>query len=105
MGPGRHPGGFAAMVVVGPALHEARKDGVVTRAAFDAAVKARFEKLDTDHDGKLTHEELRAGFGGWGRGGWGHGDHGRGRWEHHHHDDGDHGPHPDGDTPPPAGTH
>jgi hypothetical protein len=113
-GMGPHPGGFAAMAIVGPALHEARKDGVVTRAAFDAAVKARFDRFDANHDGKLSHEELHAAF----RDGPGHGRWGRERWghdrDHHHHwhwhgDDrgrGHDGP-PDGDgpPPPPAGAH
>jgi hypothetical protein len=50
---------------LGPVLHEALrdKDGAVTRAAYDAAVKAQFDKADTNHDGKLTREELRAAFG------------------------------------------
>lgn len=74
-----HP--MIAMIVVMPALHDAIKDGAVTRAAFDAAVTARFDKLDTNHDGTLDRAELRAGMpprggpgdaGGW-RGGHGHG--------------------------------
>lgn len=75
----RHP--MIAMIVVMPALHDAVRDGAVTRAAFDAAVAARFDKLDTNHDGTLDRAELRAGMpphgGPEGRhGGWrgGHGD-------------------------------
>ena len=57
------------MMIIGPAMHEARKDGVITRVAFDAAIKARFDTIDTNHDGKLSHEEMRAArpqHGGWG---------------------------------------
>jgi Ca2+-binding EF-hand superfamily protein len=59
---GPPPMGLAGL---GPVLHEALrdKDGAVTRAAYDAAVKAQFDKADTNHDGKLTREELRAAFG------------------------------------------
>ena len=57
-GPGPHGGGFLARAVIAPALHDARKDGVVIRAAFDAAVKARFDALDANHDGTLTRDEL-----------------------------------------------
>jgi hypothetical protein len=85
-GPGHGPGGFAAMAIAGWAFHAARKDGVVTRAAFDAAVKARFDALDANHDGTLTREELRAAW----RGGRGHHEWGP-----------DHPGHPhNGDAPP-----
>jgi hypothetical protein len=52
---GPPPMGLAGL---GPVLHEALrdKDGAVTRAAYDAAVKAQFDKADTNHDGKLTRE-------------------------------------------------
>jgi hypothetical protein len=62
---GGHPGGVVMMAIIGPSLHDARKDGVVTRAPFDAAIKAHFDALDTNHDGTLTHDELRAGLHGW----------------------------------------
>jgi len=82
MGPdhGDHPHGrMMAMAIIGPAMHDARKDDVITRVAFDSAIKARFDKIDTNHDGKLSHEEMRAArgqHGDWGRhGNWGH-DHG-----------------------------
>jgi len=82
---GRHQGGVIALAIIKPALHEARKDGVITRAAFDAALKARFDKLDANHDGKLTREELHAarhdrGHEGRGREGR---DHEGWRWRHH----------------------
>lgn len=38
------------------------KDGTITRAQYDAAVKSRFDKADTNHDGKLTRDEIRAAF-------------------------------------------
>ena len=87
-GMGPHHGHRAAMMIIGPAMHEARKDGVITRVAFDTAIKAHFDKIDTNHDGKLSREEMRAArpqHGDWGRGGW-------------HHDHGDMPP-----PPPPAG--
>ncbi len=57
MGMGMRP--RMAMAIIGPAMHGARGDGVITRAAFDAALKTRFDAIDTNHDGKLSHEELR----------------------------------------------
>ncbi len=83
-GPGRREDRVVAMAIIMPALRQAHKDGVITRAAFDAAVKARFDMLDANHDGMVTREELRAArHGGWhhrwhrgwgDRGGqWGHG--------------------------------
>ena len=75
MGPGAHR------------LHEMAEkadtnhDGTITRAEFDAAVKARFDTADTNHDGKLTPAERLAAWKamraehGW-RGGRGHGRHG-----------------------------
>lgn len=72
-GPGEHPGGRIGMAIIGRALHDARKDGVITRAAFDAAVKARFDAIDTNHDGTLTREELHAAWRDHHRAGeWGH---------------------------------
>lgn len=63
-GPGR-PRDPAGMGALGAVLHDAlrNKDGVVTRAAYDAAVKSQFDKADSNHDGKLTREEIRAAFG------------------------------------------
>lgn len=74
--------GLIAMAIVHPAMRVARKDGVITRAAFDAAVKAEFDRIDANHDGILTHEELRAAWrakgehrdGPWHHGPWQHGD-------------------------------
>jgi len=52
--------------------------GVLTRAAYDAAVKSAFDKADGNHDGKLTREEIRAASGQagrpWGRQGMRHRD-------------------------------
>jgi hypothetical protein len=94
MGPHRmHPGmmgpeGFIGEAIIHPAMREARQGDTLTRAAFDAAVKARFDKLDANHDGKLTREERRAAFGPRGPHGW--------------HHEGRRGPPPgDGDGPPP----
>jgi hypothetical protein len=41
-------------------LADANKDGTVTRAEFDAGVKAHFDKADTNKDGKVSPEERRA---------------------------------------------
>lgn len=79
------PPGAGMAMLMGPGasrLHEMAEkadtnhDGTITRAEFDAAVKARFDAADTNHDGKLTPEERRAAWkamrgergGGWGRG-------------------------------------
>ena len=95
-GPRHGPGGFAAMVVIGPAMqaarHAAGPDGAISRAAFDAAIKARFDALDTNHDGTLSHTELRAAFAGRHRDGWRHRGWGRPGWRHQDEP---------GDVPPP----
>ncbi|NML96049.1 EF-hand domain-containing protein [Novosphingobium olei] len=62
-GPGH--GGPGGDMMGGPMvamMADANKDGVVTRAEYDAAVKAHFDKVDTNHDGKITREERRAAF-------------------------------------------
>ena len=41
---------------------DANKDGAISRAEYDAAVKAHFDKVDANHDGKITPEERRAAF-------------------------------------------
>lgn len=41
-------------------LADANKDGAVTKAEFDAATKAHFDKADANKDGKVTPEERRA---------------------------------------------
>jgi len=89
-----HHGRMMAMAIIGPAMHDAGQNGVITRVAFDTAIKARFDKIDTNHDGKLSHEEMRAA----------RSEHGEEHWGHHgdrHHGDWHHGDHPHGDTPPP----
>lgn len=78
-------GGMAALHMLGL---KPDKDGVITRATYDAAVKARFDKADTNHDGTLTRDEMRAAmprppFGGKGPGGWGQGGRGPGGWGGH----------------------
>jgi hypothetical protein len=40
--------------------YDANKDGVVDRAEWKAAQEARFKRLDTSGDGKLTRDELFA---------------------------------------------
>jgi len=40
--------------------YDANKDGFVDRAEWTAGQEARFEQLDTDHDGKLGKDELFA---------------------------------------------
>lgn len=47
-------GGHMAMMA------DANKDGTVTRAEFDAGVKAHFDMADANKDGKITPEERRA---------------------------------------------
>lgn len=82
MGPhGRFGPPFVDLAILHPALREARANDAVTRAAFDAAVKARFDKLDTNHDGTIDGAERRAA--------WPRPDHGPGGWRH------------DGPPPPP----
>lgn len=51
-----------AMLIVMPALHAAHmaNPGPLTRTAFDAAVKARFERLDRNHDGTISADEWYA---------------------------------------------
>jgi Ca2+-binding EF-hand superfamily protein len=56
-----------AAAVVKPLKGDADKDGKVTRTEFLASAEARFAKLDTNHDGALTSDELRAGRGKFGR--------------------------------------
>ncbi|RQW45247.1 EF-hand domain-containing protein [Novosphingobium sp. LASN5T] len=59
---GRGPGGLGAggpgMMVL--RMADANKDGVVTKAEYDAAVKAHFDRVDTNHDGKISKEERKA---------------------------------------------
>ena len=92
------PPGAGMGMTMGPAAHmlhemaekaDTNHDGTVTRAEFDAAVKARFDAADTNPDGKLTPQERRAAWmaerkahGGWG-GGWGGGHGMRGPGMHH----------------------
>ncbi|WP_225205160.1 EF-hand domain-containing protein [Novosphingobium huizhouense] len=69
-GPMRGPHGMRGgrggdMMMGGPMLlmlADANKDGAVTRAEYDAAVKAHFDAADANHDGKITREERRAAF-------------------------------------------
>ncbi len=46
---------------------DANNDGVLTRAEFDAGREATFARLDTDRNGQLTREEMRAERGDRGR--------------------------------------
>lgn len=45
----------------GMMMADTDRDGVITRAEFDAHSAARFARLDTDKDGRITVEERRAG--------------------------------------------
>ena len=94
-GPGHGKGMMMGMGHGGPMMHkmaemaDTNHDQSISRAEFDAAAKARFDKGDTNHDGKLTPQERRAAWAGMREGhGW-RGGHGRGH--------GDMG----GDMPPP----
>lgn len=53
---GRH-GGPGAMLMEADANH----DGVITRAEFDAQRTAMFARLDTDSNGQISRDEMRAG--------------------------------------------
>lgn len=53
-GHGGMMGGHMAMMA------DANKDSTVTRAEFDAGVKAHFDMADANKDGKITPEERRA---------------------------------------------
>ncbi len=66
-GPGRPGGGGGAGMM---RMADANGDGIVTRAEYMAAVDARFDRMDRNHDGVLSPDEMPA-RGGWrgGRGG------------------------------------
>ena len=62
-GRGKGRGGHHGMM--GGGMHmatmaDANKDGAVTRAEFDSAAKAQFDKADANKDGKVSPEERRA---------------------------------------------
>lgn len=59
---GHRMGGHDMMGGMMAMMADANKDKTVTRAEYDAAVKARFDKVDANHDGKITPEERRAAF-------------------------------------------
>jgi EF-hand domain pair len=78
------PPGAGMAMMMGPAAHmlhemaekaDTNHDGTITRAEFDAAVKAHFDAADTNHDGKLTPAERRSAWMAMRKehGGWGHG--------------------------------
>lgn len=58
MGGGMGHGGPMAMLM----MADTNKDGTITRAEYDAAVKAHFDKADANHDGKITRDERRAAW-------------------------------------------
>jgi Ca2+-binding EF-hand superfamily protein len=41
-------------------MADTNKDGQITRAEYDTAVKAHFDKVDKNHDGKITPDERKA---------------------------------------------
>jgi hypothetical protein len=53
---------------------DTNKDGQLTHAEFDAGAKARFDKADANHDGKISPEERRAAMTAMRRGGRAMGD-------------------------------
>ena len=53
---GRH-GGMGKMML---RMADADKDGSVTRAEFDTAVAAHFDRVDANRDGSITKEERKA---------------------------------------------
>ncbi|WP_420138834.1 hypothetical protein [Sphingomonas sp.] len=44
-------------------LFDADKDGSVSRTEFTAGAAARFDTMDTNHDGIVTADERRATWG------------------------------------------
>jgi Ca2+-binding EF-hand superfamily protein len=50
-----------AMVIERIKIMDTNGDGVITEEEFVTDSKARFGKMDTDHDGYLTKAELKAG--------------------------------------------
>lgn len=46
------------------AMADTNHDNAISRAEFDAAAKARFDKSDADHDGQLTVAERRVAWAG-----------------------------------------
>lgn len=61
---GKH-GGKGGHGMMGGGMHmlamaDANKDGAVTRAEFDTATKAHFDKADANKDGKVSPDERRA---------------------------------------------
>lgn len=55
--PAGHPGPGGPF---GLLAFDANADGKLTRAEFDAAQKANFDRMDANKDGKATSEEIRA---------------------------------------------
>ncbi len=45
----------------GMMMADTDKDGVITRAEYDAQSAQRFTKLDSNNDGRITKDEMRAG--------------------------------------------
>jgi EF-hand domain pair/EF hand len=58
--PGEKPARASNSVPRGLMRYDTNKDGVVDRAEWKAAQEARFKRLDTNGDGKLTEDELFA---------------------------------------------
>ena len=58
--PAEKPARAANSVPSGLMRYDTNKDGVVDRAEWKAGQEARFKRLDTNGDGKLTQDELFA---------------------------------------------
>jgi hypothetical protein len=58
--PAEKPNRASNSVPRGLMRYDTNKDGVVDRAEWKAAQEARFKRLDTNGDGKLTEDELFA---------------------------------------------
>lgn len=58
--PAEKPARTSNSVPRGLMRYDTNKDGVVDRAEWKAAQEARFKRLDTNGDGKLTEDELFA---------------------------------------------
>jgi hypothetical protein len=58
---GGHRGGMMGPGMA-PGMADANHDGTLTQAEFVGAAMQRFDRIDADHDGKVTRDERQAAF-------------------------------------------